>query len=493
MKLSNLISDLKTIQITNFIDKDISSLQYDSRKTKAQSVFVALRGTLTDGHKYIHDVIAKGCSVIVLDDEKYIDREIKSVIYILVENSRTALAKLSHNWYENPSEGMKIIGITGTNGKTTITYLLKSIFESAGIKTGIIGTTGIFYGNEIITATHTTPESLELCKYLAKMKDAGVQTVLMEVSSHALSQHRVDCIQFSAAIFTNLTLDHLDYHSSMKDYAKAKKRLFDMLSKDGIALVTDNSEYSALMLKDTKCKTKLYIGRKNTSDIIIAHEELNLNFSSFELHSKLFRTPIKINTPLPGRFNIDNVSFSASLCLLLGIDKKNIKLALGSAPGAPGRMQKVTLKNEAVAIVDYAHTPDALEKVLLTCREILQQSVPKSGKLFCVFGCGGDRDKSKRPLMGKIAATIADFVIITDDNPRTEDAEKIIEQIYHGVFKKDKQKTVIISKREEAIKYAVNNSKEGDIILVAGKGHETYQIIGTQKIHFDDVEELKKF
>jgi UDP-N-acetylmuramoyl-L-alanyl-D-glutamate--2,6-diaminopimelate ligase len=461
-------------------------------------MFVALVGTQTDGHQFINDVIEKGTKTIVCENLDFIDEVPEDITFVLVENSREALAKISHNWFDQPAKDIKIIGVTGTNGKTTITYLLKSIFDEAGIKTGIVGTTGIYIGNEKIPATHTTPESLELCSYLAKMRDENVKVVAMEVSSHALHQHRVDGINFDAAIFTNLTLDHLDYHKTMEDYANSKKRLFDMLKDNGLALVTDDSEYSELILSDVKTEKKYFVGRTALADIKISNESNSILSSNFSLDfigkiPKANRGSIEFQTSLLGNFNIDNCAFAAGTAYLMGIDKNAIQTGLQKTHVAPGRMQKILLKNGAIGIVDYAHSPDSLEKALQTCKEFITSSKIENSKLICVFGCGGDRDKSKRPIMGKIASSIADLIIITDDNPRTEKSMDIINEIFEGIITEDKERVVAIPDRHEAIKYAVNSSKENDIILVAGKGHETYQVIGTEKFHFDDVEELEKY
>ena len=385
---------------------------------------------------------------------------------------------------------MYIAGITGTNGKTTTTFLLKSIFEEAGYKCGIIGTTGIFIGNEMLPATHTTPESLELASIFNQMRNSGVCFVALEVSSHALHQHRADCIDFDAALFTNLTLDHLDYHKTMTEYADAKKILFDLMKTDSIAISIFNENWTEYFLKDCKSKSKYVIGYEQDFDIFIDNIILNSNGCDFSLKAKA--NEIAIKSPLLGKFNIENLSLAAVLALAIGIKPAIIKKALESATGAPGRMQKVILKNGAIGIVDYSHTPDALEKALLSCREIIEKSDNPKSKLICVFGCGGDRDKTKRPQMGNIAASIADFTIVTDDNPRCEDSENIIADIFQGIKEKQKAKTIKISNRANAINFAVKLSQKDDLILVAGKGHENYQIIGKTKHHFNDIEELAK-
>ena len=498
-KLYELAENINYLKIIGQIDANVSSICYDSRKCEKDSIFVAIRGTQADGHKFIDSAIKRGSNIIVCEKlpaklDKYKNRTL-----ILVENSRIALAKLSHARYENPTKDIRVIGVTGTNGKTTVTFLLKSLFEEAGEKTGIIGTTGVYIGNEKIPTTHTTPESLELCSIFSEMRKKSVSTVIMEVSSHALDQHRVEGIEFDAGLFTNLTQDHLDYHASLEEYANIKKHLFDILPKDSIALVNSDDDYSDFMLLNTKTNVKYSVGRNQSSDIIIQNEKLYIDSCEFELNfagdsfQNAQKGILKLNTNLIGRFNIDNAALAASFANVIGIDNNIIINAIKKSTGAPGRMHKVILKNSAVAIVDYAHTPDALEKALLACRDVLHSAGKSSNKLICVFGCGGDRDKTKRPLMGKISTKIADYTIISNDNPRTEEPDKIIEQIYGSLNMNDKSKTVCITNRAEAIEYAYNFSNKDDIILVAGKGHEEYQIIGTERLHFSDIEELKKY
>jgi UDP-N-acetylmuramoyl-L-alanyl-D-glutamate--2,6-diaminopimelate ligase len=487
--LKTLVSRIRIKDIVGSTDKEISSLQYDSRKCGMGSLFVAMKGSTVDGHNYIKDVIKQGAIAIVCEENIISAQDAAGVTMIIVDNSRSALAELSHAWYDYPTRNIRVIGITGTNGKTTITFLLKSIMERMGQKTGIIGTTGIFIGDEKIPATHTTPESLELCGHFDLMREKNVENIIMEVSSHALDQHRADCIDFKAAIFTNLTHEHLDYHKTMKEYARAKKRLFDMLENDGIAIVTDESEFSEYLLSDCKAKTQLSVGRSVSADIRIDNEQMKIDSTCFDL---IFEKDKKVSfkTNLLGRFNIDNSAFTAAVCRYLGISDDKIQEGLSATSGAPGRMQRIKLKSGAIAIVDYAHTPDALDKAISACRDVLISSGNSNNQIITVVGCGGDRDKSKRPIMGSIATKNSNNVIITNDNPRTESPEAIIDEIVAGISTNNFE---IIADREEAIKRSVSLAQPNDIILVAGKGHENYQIIGTTKHHFDDVEELMKF
>ena len=487
-ELDKLLTGIEIKSILGDKNRKIKGFNYDSRKCKENFLFVAIRGVQFDGHNFIKKAIENGANTIVCEDKSFISANSDDLTFIIVDNSRLALSKISANWFDNPSKKMKVVGVTGTNGKTTITFLIKQLLEANNYKVGIIGTTGIFVGEKKIPATHTTPESLELQGHLKIMNDSNVDFVVMEVSSHSLIQSRVADIDFDFAIFTNLTHEHLDFHKTMEEYALAKKLLFDSMDK-GVGIVNSDDNYADLMLKDFKGQTKLKIGRANTADIQIEDEQFNNINTSFTLNFKNDNNKIKFDTQLAGRFNIDNVSFAIVIAKLLKLDNDLITNTVRNIEGAIGRMQKIELSNGALGIVDYSHTPDALEKALKTCRELLHED----SNLLCVFGCGGDRDKEKRPLMGAIAGRLADYIILTDDNPRTENHEKIIDMIYQGTKKGDKQNTVIISKRDEAIKYAVNLSHKNDIILVAGKGHEDYQIIGTKKKFFSDINELKKY
>ncbi len=475
--------------ILNYINNPVSSIEYDSRKCKEDSLFVAIRGESFDGHDYIDQAISNGAKFIVCE---VLPKEIlPNISYMTVNNSRKSLAELSHAWYDYPSKKMKMIGITGTNGKTTITFLLKDILEKAGLKTAIIGTTGIFFGNEKIPATHTTPESLELSGILNTLVEKGVEYTIMEVSSHALMQYRVFGIDFLFAGFTNLTHDHLDYHKNMGHYASAKKILFDSMRPEGYAVFNADDPYSKFILSTCRAEKIEGISR-NDSDWIIKDEILDLDSNKFCLIKKN-KFEISIKTPLIGRFNNDNLTVAIAIANALGIDVNTINEAVSSAIGAPGRMQRILLSNGAVGIVDYAHTPDALQKAILSCKDVIESAEADGAKLICVFGCGGNRDTAKRPEMGKIAGEFADFTIITDDNPRMENSSDILAMIESGIDHEFAHKYQIIADRAKAIEKAFEMSNKNDIILVAGKGHENYQIIGKDKIHFDDAEELFKY
>jgi len=486
-KLSDLLKKLSYSEIINLVDRKISSISYDSRLVSSGTLFVAMQGAKVDAHSFIPDVIKQNCKTIVCEKipELYDD-----VTFIKVDNSRQALAEISHWWFDDPTRYMKMIGVTGTNGKTTTTFLIAQILEKMGLKVGIIGTTGIYFLNRFYNATHTTPESFELCRIFKEMATNGVQCVVMEVSSHSLEQKRVFGIDFDVAVFTNLTHDHLDYHKNMENYASAKKILFDNLKPGSIAVVQGDTEWANFMVSNCKCNNIVFVGRNNTNKYFIYNEKIMRDGISFQMSTDIF--DLNIETSLLGKFNIDNSSLAVAACIELGYNPDDISTAMKDVSPAEGRMSSIKLRTGAIGIVDYAHTPDALEKALLTCREILQNSGHQNSKLICVFGCGGDRDRSKRPKMGNIASQLADIVVVTDDNPRTEEPASIRKDIIDGIPIDNKSKVVEIAERSEAIRYAVNNSNNEDIVLVAGKGHEKYQIIGQTRFHFDDLEQLKK-
>ena len=488
MKLSVLLENLD-VELRGDSDVDVQGVCFDSRKCRNNYLFAALRGANTDGHKFIAAAVKLQASVIVC--EEFPDEGYPDITFVKVANARNTLAAVSHKFYGEPTKKLNVIGITGTNGKTTTSYLIKSIYEKSGKKSAIIGTTGILMDGEEFPTRNTTPESLELSALFDDCLNLGIQNVIMEVSSHSLIQDRVAYIDFDAALFTNLTPDHLDYHKDMFEYANAKKKLFDMLKQDAKAIIFDNGEFAEYVAHDCKADV-VFVGHKKTNDYSIADEKMSLGNSHFSIKGKNGEKIIELNTHLSGRFNIENSALAAVYALESGFDKSTIKDGLLTATGAPGRMQTIELSAGGLAIVDYAHTPDALEKALIACRELLDES-KSGGKLICVFGCGGDRDKTKRPIMGSISAEIADYTVITNDNPRNEEPDKIIEQIYGGIDAKLKSKVLQITNRSEAIKYAVNFTGNGDILLIAGKGHEKYQIIGSEKIHFDDVEEVLKY
>ncbi len=484
--LSDILTNTNYIDYIGLLNQNVSSISYDSRKSTTNSCFVAIAGNNFDGHQFINQAIINGATTIIC--QKYPEKDLitSNITFILVEDTRRALATISHSFFDSPTKKLKVIGITGTNGKTTTTYIIKSIIESSGQKVGIIGTTGIYFENQKIETKLTTPESSDLAQIFYNMLQYGIEYVVMEVSSVAIIMNRVDCISFAAAAFSNLTQDHLDIHINMENYAKAKKILFDNLSQDSIAVVNHDDQYAEFMLQDCKANTIRRVGRLPNTDYKIIKETSNDKGNTFLLYGKY--GIIDVVSKLSGTFNVDNCALAAVICQSLNIPLSAIQKGLSITEGAPGRMQKVLINNNAIAYIDYAHTPDALQKCLHTIKEFAHNL---SSRIICVFGCGGDRDSSKRPLMGAIANQYADIIILTNDNPRTENPKNIINDILKGID--NPHKALIIEDRKIAIQKAVQLSSSQDIILIAGKGHENYQIIGKEISHFDDYEEICKY
>jgi len=465
-------------------DVKISGIQYDSRKVQRENLFVALKGSGADGHKFISSAIANGAKVIVIEDDNAVPDSLcmhTGTVKVVVGNTRKALARIAANYYGRPAEKMTMIGVTGTNGKTTTTFLIKQMLESdSGKKVGLIGTVEYAIGEEKFPATHTTPESLELQQLFSQMAAKGCTHCVMEVSSHALHQHRTDGIPFSGAVFTNLTQDHLDYHGTMDEYCSAKKILFDTLSDSAVAVINADSEYALRMVKESKARTITY-SAASSSDL--QAKELSIGINGFTA----VINGITISTKLVGRFNVYN--FLGAYGVLQGLGITVTPEQCAALIPAPGRFDQIQSPHGWTAIVDYAHTPDALENCLQAIHDVLPEQ--RSNAIITVFGAGGDRDTTKRPKMGAIAERLSDTIIITSDNPRTEDPMKIINDILSGMT--EKTKAVIEPDRVKAITKGLSLAKNGDIILLAGKGHEDYQVIGKEKIHLSDKEEVLKF
>ncbi len=464
-------------------DAKVASIHYDSRAVQRGSMFIALRGVASDGHKFIGDAIANGATVVVLEDDTVLPDSFfmhAGVIKIVVGDTRKAMAQMTANYYGHPADKLKVIGVTGTNGKTTTTYLIKQLLEkNSNIKVGMIGTVEYVIGEEKFPATHTTPESLELHQLFAKMVEKNCSHVVMEVSSHSLHQHRVYGINFAAAVFTNLTQDHLDYHKTMPEYFKAKKILFDGLQADAVAVVNADSEYGNKIVADCKAKTVTY-GITARADVQANDVELSVNGFSIGVAEKNFQSA------LVGKFNVYN--FLAAYTTVMALDST---LKIGASiidieqlQPAPGRFEQIQSPKGWTAIIDYAHTPDALENCLQTIHDVLPKE--RTNTIITIFGCGGDRDTTKRPLMGKIAETLSDVVIVTSDNPRTEDAQKIIDDVLAGMLRI--KKIIVEADRRLAIEQGIALARTGDVVLLAGKGHEEYQVIGKEKHHFSDKE-----
>ncbi|NWF89430.1 MAG: UDP-N-acetylmuramoyl-L-alanyl-D-glutamate--2,6-diaminopimelate ligase [Ignavibacteriaceae bacterium] len=486
MDLSTLLDRVKTIQVVGEISREsISGIHYDSRKVTRNSIFVAIKGFKIDGHKFISDAISRGAIAIVVEDnDAFPDDAItrQDAAKILVKNSREALAELSNSFFDEPSKKIKLVGITGTNGKTTTSYFLKSIFEVAGYKAGLIGTISNFIGNTSIASSLTTPESNDLNSLFSEMYNQGCKYAVMEVSSHSLLLKRVHNISFSAAIFTNLTQDHLDFHENIEGYFQAKKILFDNLGSNASALYNADDIKGSEIIKDSNAAVYSY-GIKDSADFKMQNIQFDLNGTSLIIRHK--NSEYNISTSFIGDFNAYNACCAFSTAAILGFNPQIIIDGIRKTPQVPGRFEVVGLGNKKV-IIDYSHTPDSLEKALLAIRKMVKTEKP----VYTVFGCGGDRDKTKRPIMGKIASEISDKVIITSDNPRSEDPLKIMNEIKAGISKAN---FTMIESREDAIKNAIKFSEDDAVILIAGKGHETYQEIKGIKNHFSDKEVAEKY
>ena len=474
MKLSELLKNTPILKLQADPETEIGGVSCDSRTVKPGDVYVAICGYETDGHRYIGDAIRRGARVIVCQKEPE-----EEIPYVLTEDSRAALADLGAAWYGYPSREMTMIGVTGTNGKTTVTYLLKSVLEQTiGAKVGLIGTIQNMIGQEIVETERTTPESIEVQALLRRMADAGCTHVLMEVSSHALFLKRVRNIDFRVGIFTNLTQDHLDFHKTMENYRKAKELLFQTCR---IGLLNADDEASAKIAASAACPCRSY-GVKNAADLQakdVVYASDSVSFTAVEDGNSV---PVRLG--IPGTFSVYNALSVIAAARALDIPLKACAEALGSANGVKGRVEVVpTPGKDYTILIDYAHTPDGLENVLKSVKDVCK------GRLIAVFGCGGDRDATKRPIMGEIGVRIADLVVFTSDNPRTEDPNEILRQVVAGA-KGTTTPYEIIENRRAAIRWAMDHARKDDVIVLAGKGHETYQILGTEKTHLDEREEV---
>ena len=472
MKLRELVRDLELLGGTADLDTEIGGLSYDSRKTQPGDLFVAVRGFETDGHRYIPAAMAKGAAA-VLCEEAPAD----GTPYLRIRDCRLGLALASRAWFGDPASEMTVIGFTGTSGKTSSTTVLKHLLEETlGAKVGLIGTNGNMIGDELLHTEHTTPESYELQKLFRRMKDAGCTHVVMEVSSHSLALERVAGVSFDVALFTNLSQDHLDLHGTMEEYAAAKKKIF---SQCRVGCVNLDDERAAYMTEGVSCPIFSYSALRNDADLTAKDVRLSASGVRFAAVSggELALTRLAI----PGMFSVYNALSVLAAGLCLGIPLADCAAALATARGVKGRMESVPTDGDYSIIIDYSHKPDALEKALKTLRPVTR------GRLVVLFGCGGDRDRKKRPLMGAIAEQNADLTIVTSDNPRTEDPQAIIDEILAGM--KARRGTVkVIVDRAEAIRWAIDNARGGDVILLAGKGHEDYQVVGKEKHHMDERE-----
>ena len=479
MKLGQLIKNINCKIVQGCPDTEVNAVQYDSRKVGRGDLFVCITGFQTDGHKYAKSAIEKGASVIVAEHMAE-GMENSGAAIVITENTRKALALISAAYYDNPSEKINVIGVTGTNGKTTTTYLIKTILDSLGYKTGVIGTIGNMIGKRTLHADRTTPESLELQELFSEMSGEGVSFAVMEVSSHSLALDRVTGVKYSTAIFTNLTQDHLDYHKTMENYMKAKGILFSMAEKAVINIDDAAGAYMRSVAKGLVMTTGI---ESESADLRAENISVTAEGVSYTLDYEGRQYPVKLN--IPGRFSIYNSLGAIGACLLNDIKMEDILKGLSLNEGVPGRFQSVPNNLGITAIVDYAHTPDGLENILETAHEFAK------GKIITVFGCGGDRDRTKRPIMAEIVGKLSDFAIITSDNPRTENPASILDDVEVGMIPTKCPYHKIVDRRE-AINEAIRMARKDDVVIIAGKGHEDYQIFADKTIHFDDVEEVKK-
>lgn len=486
MELTQLINSVSSIQITGNIQrKDVADIVYDSRKVQKNSVFVAVKGFNNDGHRFLQEAIAKGAIAVVVEDNEALPDDLithSQIAKILVKDSRKALAELSKGFYKNPTSTLKLIGITGTNGKTTSAFILKNIFQSNGYKSGLIGTIANYIGTEKVDAKLTTPESNDLNKMFYEMIQSGCEYAVMEVSSHSLILNRVYGLDFKTAIFSNITSDHLDFHKSFDDYLKAKKILFDNLNNSSFAIINKDDKNSEQIVKDSKAEVFTY-GISDGADYKIKNIIYDLTGTDFTITYK--KTDYKIHTSLIGVFNAYNAASAFAAAHCLGFSTEKIVKGIESTPQVPGRFE-VLGKGMKKIIVDYSHTADSLEKALQAIREIVKDKK----QVVTVFGCGGDRDKTKRAVMGKIASELSDKVFVTSDNPRTENPLSIIDDIKKGISKNNFE---LEENREEAIKKAIQSSNDSAVVLIAGKGHENYQEINGVRNHFSDQEVALKY
>ena len=477
MRLKALLSGVALLG--GFADEDveISGISYDTRTIQPGELFVALTGYKTDGHRFLREAVEKGAAAVICHKAPE-----EPGPWLIAADTRAALAAVSANWFGRPADELTVIGVTGTNGKTTTTYLLKAMLEGVlGAKVGLMGTNQNMIGEKVIPAHRTTPESWEVQKLLRDMADSGCTHVVMEVSSHALALHRVDGISFKVGIFTNLTRDHLDFHGTMEEYRRVKGLLF---RQTGTAVLNLDDEAGRYYASIVTCPALTYSENKDQADVTA--KNIRLFPDRVEFEALTTGAIARVRLPIPGGFTIYNALGVIACGLALKLPLPQVCASLAEAKGVKGRIEVVPTPTDYAVIIDYAHTPDALENILTTVRDFTP------GRVICLFGCGGDRDRSKRPVMGAIAAELADLVVLTSDNPRTEDPEAILADIQAGMEGSDTP-CMVVPHRREAIRRALDEAKSGDTVVLAGKGHETYQEIGTRRRHLDEREEVAAY
>ncbi len=488
MKFSELINKVNLLEIEVRNDFDSKGITYDSRKVQPGFVFFAIKGFKQDGNEFILDAIDKGAKAIITElDIKEISLRYPELNFVTYKNIRKLMAKMSAEFFGNPGNKLNLIGVTGTNGKTTIVSIIKHILEYNGEKCGLLGTVDYMLGDTNVTSTLTTPDSVEINQMLSEMVKAGLKFCTMEVSSIALVLDRVYGLNFTSAIFTNLSSEHLDLHKDMENYFNAKKILFDNLSENNTAISNSDDDFGKRILNDTKAK-KAFYSIKNKSDFFGFNESITMEGITFDLEYK--NKIYKVESELSGRFNIYNILAALAASVNLGIDMNSAIKAVKTFKAVNGRFNKIKLPNGAYAVIDYSHTSDSLKNAIEAATEIREKQKEK-GRVITIFGCGGNKDKTKRPVMGDYATSLSDYSIITSDNPRFENPMSIIKEVLAGI--KNKTNYEVEENREEAIKKGISMSKKSDIILICGKGHETYQEINGLKSHFDDKEIVEKY
>lgn len=484
MNLSILADVIAPVRVSGSLDKEITSITFDSRKVECGTLFVAQVGTAVDGHTFIDKCVQQGAAAVVLSDEKYMQTSSPEdgVTYILVKDTDKALGLIASEWFGRPSEKLTLVGVTGTNGKTTIATLLYKLVRQMGHKVGLLSTVCNYIEDEAVPATHTTPDAIELNGLLARMVNAGCEYAFMEVSSHAIAQQRVAGLDFDGALFTNLTRDHIDYHKTFDNYRDTKKRLFDGLKKTAFAITNKDDKNGLVMTQNCQARVTAYSTR-TLADYKAQILEEGFDGMLLQVNGQ------EVFVPLVGRFNVSNLLCIYGAAVQLGFEPMDILRVLSTLKPVNGRFETIHSAKGWTAIVDYAHTPDAVDNVIQTIREIKKEGA----KLITVVGCGGNRDKGKRPMMAQIAKRGSEQLILTSDNPRDEEPMDILKDMTDGLTEEELRSTLVIEDRAAAIQTACTLAQKGDVILIAGKGHEDYQIIKGVKHHFDDHEVVRKF
>lgn len=481
-KLIEILKGIEFELLRGNLDVEIRNISYDSRSIKDGDLFFCLPGQHTHGKKFVYDAIKNGARAIVVDENLELDGDVN---IIKVRDIRKSFGKMASNFFGEPSLKFKTVGVTGTNGKTTVTHMLEKIFSKAGFKTGLIGTIKYKIADEEIPASLTTPQASDLQAMLNEMVKRKVDVCIMEISSHALALDRVEGMKLDVACFTNLTAEHLDFHADMEDYFLAKSKIFGLLKDNGYAVINVDDKYGERLWNSLKVR-KISCSIINKADFFSSNIELSKDTTRFTIYTKS-GTSVDVEFSLIGRHNVYNALIACAAANVLGVEISATKEALCEMQPVSGRLEKVNIGQNFDVIIDYAHTEDALRNAILSLKPYVKN------RLIVVFGCGGERDRSKRPKMGEVAASLSDIVVITSDNPRGEDPQKIILDIEVGIRKIGKNNYTIIENREEAIKHAINIAQDGDVVLIAGKGHETYQIIGKNRIPFNDKEVAAKY